>query len=434
MKRPQQLERGRHRKTQGGGAAARGAAARDASTTLAARRAPAPPRARGGALTVRLRKPVERSLRAGHPWIFREALEAFEAAPGAAVRVVDRTDRFVASGLSEAGPIAVRVFSLDDRPVGETLFAERVDAAFALRAQVVPPETNTYRLLHGEGDRLPGVVCDRYGAHAVLKFDGDAALARREAWMRVLSSRLRERGIETLLVRSGRKEEQRVEVAWGEPPPRELLVLERGMQLAVNLYEGQKTGLFLDHRETRARVRQLSPGHEVLNLYGYTGGFSIAAGLGGASRVTTVDLAKPALALAERGWRENGLPPDAHSVRAADVADYLTAAADGGERYSLIVADPPNFAPRQSAVPQALPAYEALHAGVLRLLTPGGLYVAASCSSHVDRAAFEETLQRAAARVRRVVQVLERSGAPADHPRLLAFPEGDYLKVLVVRA
>jgi 23S rRNA (cytosine1962-C5)-methyltransferase len=150
--------------------------------------------------------------------------------------------------------------------------------------------------------------------------------------------------------------------------------------------------------------------------------------------VTTVDLAKPALALAERGWRENGLPPGAHTVRAADVADYLTAAAAGGERYSLIVSDPPNFAPRQSAVPQALQAYEAMHAGVFRLLIPGGLYVAASCSSHVDRVAFEETLQRAAARARRVVQVLERSGAPADHPRLLAFPEGDYLKILLVRA
>jgi 23S rRNA (cytosine1962-C5)-methyltransferase len=192
--------------------------------------------------------------------------------------------------------------------------------------------------------------------------------------------------------------------------------------------------LFLDHRETRARVRQLSAGHQVLNLYGYTGGFSIAAGLGGAGSVTTVDLAKPALALAERGWRENDLPPDAHRVRAADVPEYLIAAADGGERYSLIVSDPPNFAPRQSAVPQALQAYEAMHAGVFRLLTAGGLYLAASCSSHVDRAMFEQTLQRAAARARRVVQVLERSGAPADHPRLLAFPEGDYLKIVLVRA
>lgn len=393
-----------------------------------------PAAAGGHAVTVRLRKPLERSLRAGHPWIFRDALEAFDGLPGQAVRVVDRTGRFVASGLAELGPIAVRVFSLEDRAVGAELFAERIIAAFELRAQLALPDTNAYRLLHGEGDRLPGVVCDRYGSCAVLKLDGDAALAQREALTRVLTAALRELGIETLLVRTGRKAEARADVAWGPPPPRELTVLERGMKLVANVYEGQKTGLFLDHRETRARVRQLSAGREVLNLYGYTGGFSIAAGLGGATQVTTVDLAKPALALAERSWSENGLLAGAHETRAADVAAYLPAAAESGERYRLIVSDPPNFAPRQSAVPQALQAYEAMHAGVFKLLAPGSLYVAASCSSHVDRAAFEGTLQRGAAKARRVVQVLERSGAPADHPRLLAFPEGDYLKVLLVRA
>jgi 23S rRNA (cytosine1962-C5)-methyltransferase len=398
------------------------------------RRHPQPSAANGSRLSVRLRKPLERSLRAGHPWLYREALEAFEAKPGAPIRILDKTGRFVAAGLCESGPIAVRVFSLDDRPIDAALFSERVSAAFTLRATLALPDTNAYRLLHGEGDRLPGVVCDRYGSSAVLKLDGDAALALRETWTRVLSEPLRELGVETLLVRSGRKEEQRVEVAWGQAPPREVRVLERGMQLVANLYEGQKTGLFLDHRETRARVRQLAAGHSVLNLYGYTGGFSIAAGLGGATNVTTVDLAKPALALAEQSWRANALALEAHSTRAGDVAAYLTTAAEGSERYSLIVSDPPNFAPRQSAVPQALSAYEALHAGVFRLLRPGGFYVAASCSSHVDRIAFEDTLQRGAARARRVVQVLERSGAPADHPRILGFPEGDYLKVVVMRA
>ncbi len=398
------------------------------------RRHPQPSAAGGSRLSVRLRKPLERSLRAGHPWLYREALEAFEAEPGAPIRILDKAGRFVAAGLCESGPIGARVFALEDRPIDAALFSERVAAAFELRAALALPDTNAYRLLHGEGDRLPGVVCDRYGANAVLKLDGDAALALRDGWIGALSEPLRLLGVETLLVRSGRREEQTVEVAWGPAPPREVRVLERGMHLVANLYDGQKTGLFLDHRETRARVRQLAAGHAVLNLYGYTGGFSIAAGLGGATQVTTVDLAKPALALAEQSWSANGLASDAHRTRASDVAAYLTAAAGSGERYSLIVSDPPNFAPRQSAVPQALSAYEALHAGVFRLLEPGGFYVAASCSSHVDRTAFEETLQRGAARARRVVQVLERSGAPADHPRILGFPEGDYLKVVVMRA
>lgn len=390
---------------------------------------------RGAAGSVRLRKPLERSLRAGHPWIFRDALEAFDALPGESVRVVDRSGKFIARGLADAGPIGVRVFALEDRPIDDALLSERIEAAFELRHTLALPDTNAYRLLHGEGDRVPGVVCDRYDRHAVVKLDGDAAFALRETWVRVLSGPLRALGIETLLVRSGRRDDAKVEVAWGKPPPQELEVRERGMTLLVNLLHGQKTGLFLDHRETRARVRQLAAGCDVLNLYGYTGGFSIAAGLGGATRVTTVDIAKPALALAERSWAANGLAAQAHRTRAADVAELLPAlAAEGGEKHALIVSDPPNFAPRQSALPQALEAYEAMHAGVFKLLAPGGLYVAASCSSHVDRDAFEETLQRGAAKARRVVQVLERSGAPADHPRLLAFPEGDYLKVLLVRA
>jgi 23S rRNA (cytosine1962-C5)-methyltransferase len=387
-----------------------------------------------GRLSVRLRKPLERSLRAGHPWLYREAIEGFEGEPGTPIRILDKTGRFVAAGLCESGPIAVRVFAVEDRPIDDSLFKQRIAAAFELRAQLALPDTDAYRLLHGEGDRLPGVVCDRYGTCAVLKLDGDAALALRDTWTRLLRDPLRELGVETLLVRSGRKAEQHVEVAWGEAPAREVQVRERGMQLVANLYEGQKTGLFLDHRETRARVRQLAAERTVLNLYGYTGGFSIAAGLGGATHVTTVDLAKPALALAEQSWRANALAPDRHRTRAGDVASLLGAAAQSGERYSLIVSDPPNFAPRQSAVPQALAAYEALHAGVFRLLEPGGYYVAASCSSHVDRAAFEETLQRGAAKARRIVQVLERSGAPADHPRILGFPEGDYLKVALMRA
>jgi len=384
-------------------------------------------------LELRLRKPLERSLRAGHPWIFRDALEAFDAAPGTPARVVDRKGKFVASGLCEEGPIGVRVFSLEDRPVDAALFASRIESALSLRAQLALPDTDAYRLIHGEGDRLPGVVCDRYGSAAVLKLDGAAALAHRASLQAALEQPLRALGVDALLVRSGRKPGELVEVAWGSLP-REVVVRERGMRLIANLYEGQKTGLFLDHRETRARVRALSAGQTVLNLYGYTGGFSIAAGLGGAAHVTTVDLAKPAIALAERTWQGNGLAPERHRAVAADALEFVTAAAERGDRFGLIVADPPNFAPRQSAVENALSAYAALHLGVLRLLSPGGVYVAASCSSHVDRTAFEDTVREAAARARRVLQVLERNSAPADHPRLIGFPEGDYLKILVIRS
>jgi 23S rRNA (cytosine1962-C5)-methyltransferase len=204
------------------------------------------------------------------------------------------------------------------------------------------------------------------------------------------------------------------------------------MVLRADLARGQKTGLFLDHRESRRRVRELSRGLRVLNLYGYTGAFSVAAGLGGALEVDTVDAARPALAVAEENWARNGLPAGAHRTHARDVPEFLADMRARGRRWDLVIADPPSFAPNEASVPGALKSYRALHRACLRVLEPGGLYLAASCSSHVDRSAFDRTLREAAEKIG-VVQVLERSGAPADHPSLAAFPEGDYLKVTLAR-
>ena len=384
-------------------------------------------------VNTRLRKPLERSVRSGHPWLYREALQPFEAEPGSVVSVLDERGRVLCRGLADSGPIAVRVFTALDEPLDDALIARRIDSAFALRARVVPEQTDAYRLLHGEGDRLPGVVCDRYGAAAVLKLDGEAACAWRSELIEALRAPLAALGVEALLVREGKKHESHVELAYGPRPPDELIVLERGMQLCASLWHGQKTGLFLDHRESRARVRGLARGARVLNLYGYTGGFSVAAGLGGAAHVTTVDIAAPALALAERSWAANELPSERHATAATDVPEVLDALASERARFELIVADPPSFAPSERSKDAALASYEKLHAACLRLLQPGGYYLAASCSSHVGAAEFDDTLRKGAQAARRVLQVLERSSAPPDHPRLLAFPEGDYLKVVLSR-
>jgi 23S rRNA (cytosine1962-C5)-methyltransferase len=383
---------------------------------------------------LRLTRPLERTIFAGHPWIYRDALAAFSGDPGELVDVFDKRGRLVAKGFVDGGPIAVRV--LTTRPkerLGPELFASRVRSAFAARARGCPPDTDAYRLLHGEGDRLPGVVCDRYGAYAVLKLDGEGALALRDAWVEALRAPLAELGVHSLLARGSRKQGGEAELMFGAPPPVELELRERGMTLIANLWEGQKTGLFLDHRESRARVRSLACGLSVLNLYGYTGGFSVAAGLGGARAVTTVDLAKPAIAFAERSFAHNGLEPERHRALAEDVPEFLKRAGAGDERYDLVIADPPNFAPSQAALPAALESYAALHAACLALIEPDGMYLAASCSSHVRASDFLDTLREGARRARRVLSVLEQSGAPFDHPRLLAFPEGDYLKVVLCR-
>lgn len=382
---------------------------------------------------VRLQRPLERAILSGHPWIYREALAPFEAPPGELLDVFDKRGRLLAKGIAESGPIAVRVFSTRPKErIDEALFAERIAAAFALRASARPPETDAYRLLHGEGDRLPGVVCDRYGAYAVLKLDGEGILAFRDALVRALEPPLAELGVRGLLLRTSRKQGALSELAFGAAPPPELEVRERGMTLLANLWEGQKTGLFLDHRESRARVRALARDKRVLNLYGYTGGFSIAAALGGAREVTTVDVAKPAIELARRSFEHNGLAVAHHAI-AEDVPAFLRGANERGEQYELVIADPPNFAPSQQTLEAALESYHSLHAACLGLLAPGGLYLAASCSSHVRMGDFLDTLREGARRTRAVLSLLEQTGAPFDHPRLLAFPEGDYLKVVLAR-
>jgi 23S rRNA (cytosine1962-C5)-methyltransferase len=384
---------------------------------------------------VRLIRPLERSILAGHPWLYRESLAAFEAQPGELVDIFDARGRLLGRGYADAGPIAVRVLTTGSKQrIDAQLLRARVERALALRAHALPPDTSAYRLVHGEGDRLPGVVCDRYGSYAVVKLDGEGALALREQLAEALRAPLAELGIGGALLRTSRRHGKRAEPLFGAPVPHELEVSERGMTLIVNPWDGQKTGLFLDHRESRARVRALASGLRVLNLYGYTGGFSIAAALGGARAVTTVDVARPALEFAQRGFTRNGLAAGLHSAQAQDVPEFLKQAAARAERFDLIVADPPNFAPSQDKAQAALESYAALHAACLGLLEPHGLYLAASCSSHVRMPDFLATLREGSRRARRMASVLEQNGAPFDHPRLLAFPEGDYLKVVLCRA
>jgi 23S rRNA (cytosine1962-C5)-methyltransferase len=192
---------------------------------------------------------------------------------------------------------------------------------------------------------------------------------------------------------------------------------------------GQKTGFFLDQRANRARVADLAGGTRVLNLCAYTGGFSVLAGLGGARHVTSVDLAAPAVAAADRHWRSNGLAPGAHAGVTADAFDFLERAARRGERWDVVIADPPSFAPSEAAKPRALAAYQRLNRLALAVIGRGGVLVSASCSSHVTEADLRAVV--AAAAEARDLRVVEARGAAADHPTNPAFPEGRYLKLLI---
>lgn len=384
--------------------------------------------------TIRLKKKLERTLRQGHPWIFVDAISGTLPEAGKVVTVLDDRGRFLARGLSEAGPIGVRIFCTVDEPMDKNLFARRINAAVSLRREVIPLETDAYRLLHGEGDRLPGVICDVYGKYAVLQFDGQAAPVWMSTIVDCLEPQLRNSGIENLLLRTGRGKERKAKSLFGKLPTAEIQIFEHGMKLSVDLVKGQKTGLFLDHRESRHRARELAKGKSVLNLFGYTGGFSVAAGLGGATRVDTVDRDASACTLAEKSWVENGLSPELHKAHTSAVQVFCEAAAGQKRSWDLVICDPPSFAPSEKKVCSALNAYRALHTAALGRVKPGGLYLAASCSSHVNMEAFEGTVLHAATRRDgRVLQILERWSAPADHPRIAAFPEGDYLKVILAR-
>ena len=380
-----------------------------------------------------LRKSLERTVRLGHPWVYREALDGALPEAGDVVDLHDSQGAFLARGLSDTGAIGLRLWTLQDEALDEGLLARRIEAAAALRDRVLPPATNAYRLLHGEGDRLPGVVCDVYGDTAVLRLDGSAAMAWRDRVVKVLWPVLQARGQAHLLIRVGARGQQKVELLFGQKPEGLLWVEEHGMRMPADLLQGQKTGLFLDHRESRRRLRDLAKGRRVLNLYGYTGGFSVSAGLGGADHVCTVDRSRWACDLADSAWEANGLAREGHESHAESVQVFLENLDATSAPYDLIVSDPPSFAPSQDKRNAALQAYRALHRSVFARIAPGGLVLAASCSSHVNREDFDKSLVDGARQAGGVLQVLVRWGAPADHPRLGAFPEGDYLKVSLCR-
>jgi 23S rRNA (cytosine1962-C5)-methyltransferase len=386
--------------------------------------------------TVILKPGRELPVRAGHPWIFSGAIASGldGAEPGEPVRVVAHGGGFVAAGYGNPRTaIAIRVLTLDDDAVDAALVARRIDAALALRRAVVPPDTTAYRVVNGEGDQLPGVVVDRYGDYLVCQLLTAGAARLADALVAALQSRLAPRGI---LERSegGVRAEEGLGgargVLAGEEPGR-VVVLEHGMRLVADLLHGQKTGLFLDQRDNRARFRALASGKRVLNAFAYTGGFAVAAALGGATHVVSVDTSRPALELGEQAWAENGLVPDTATWIEGDVFEVLRA---GRDRFDLIVLDPPPFVRRRRDLTPGLRGYKDVNLQALRRLEPGGWVLTCSCSQHLDRAGFRQVVAAAASDAGRAVQLVEEHGHPPDHPTALAHPEGEYLKALLLRA
>jgi len=393
--------------------------------------------------TVRLIKPLRERIRAGHPWIYDRALAALprEVAPGDVVTVVDDAGEVALALVDPDSPIRARVVAPPGTVLDAAWTRSLAEAAAARRTRdPLLAGCTGRRLIHGEGDACPGLVIDLYDTTCVVVSDGAAAAA---FWRPRLPDVLAglERGGADIAHAWLRGERRRTspgapgEAIRGEPPA-EIEISEDDARFTVDVRAGQKTGFFLDQRDNRRTIGRHAAGQTVLNLFAYTGGFSLHAALGGAAHVTSVDLAPPAIAGLERNLALSGLPAGAHELVIADAFDFLARAARAGRRWDLVIADPPSFAPSERTRPAALAAYRKLTAAALAVTAPTGRFALASCSSHITEADLLDQIAGQAAGLALAapgasLRLRAATGAASDHPVLPAFPEGRYLKFLL---
>jgi len=390
-----------------------------------------------------LKKGREKSVKRRHPWIYSGAVEhvAGKPAPGDTVEVRSAAGEALAlAAFSPASQIRARVWSFDAAStIDAGFFGARLRAALALR-DLLPAarHTNALRLVHGESDGLPGLVVDRYADVLVAQFLAAGVERWREA---ILDALAEATGCEAIYERSDAEVrtleglEPRAGFARGNRNARRCPIIEYGLNFRVDVEEGQKTGFFLDQRENRQRVRALAAGREVLDCFAYTGGFSLAALAGGARRVTAVESSAPALEVARENLAANQLDASRIALERADVFGHQRLLRDRGASFDLVVLDPPKFAPTAAQARNAARAYKDINLLALKLLAPGGLLATFSCSGGVSAELFQSIVAGAAVDAGLEAKILERFGAAADHPVALEFPEGEYLKgLLVVRA
>ncbi len=392
-----------------------------------------------------LRKGREESLLRFHPWVFSGAIAEVQGNPaeGDMVAVHASNGDFLAYGHYQIGSIAVRVLSFDDSALRSDFWENKLGTALRMRTAcgLHRPSgdsvTNCYRLVHGEGDSLPGLIIDYYDgvcvmqAHSVGMFRAKKQIS--EALQKVYGTDLKavyDKSSGTAPYKAG------LELIDGYMYRRdgfsddEQIVLENGHKFMVNWTEGQKTGFFLDQRENRALVGSLAKGRNVLNLFCYTGGFSIYALAAGAKHVDSVDSSKKAMMMVDRNVTLNGFDESVHTSLCCDAIDYLRDVPEG--KYDLMIVDPPAFAKHRGALKNALRAYQRLNAAAISKVAPGGFVFTYSCSQVVDKEAFALAVFSAAAQAGRSVRILDRLNQPCDHSVNIYHPEGEYLKGLLL--
>jgi 23S rRNA (cytosine1962-C5)-methyltransferase len=397
-------------------------------------------------LALRLTPAGQRALRSGHPWVYDRSIlsQSAEGTPGALAVIFDDRRRFMAIGLYDpASVMRVRVLHTGDPvTIDRAWLRDKLAAAAAWRATLPETGTTGYRLVHGENDGLPGLVIDRYAATLVVKVYSLAWIPHLAELRAALDEACPAASVILRLSRDLLRQPDYLygltdgTVLAGPHPTGPVVFTENGLRFEADVLKGQKTGFFLDQRDNRARVEKLAAGRAVLNVFAYSGGFSLYAARGGATEVVSLDADPHALAAAERNFALNqDVPAVAAAHHTVLVADAFAALADlrrQSRRFELVIVDPPSFARRREEIEGALQAYGRLAGQALDVLAPGGDLVMASCSSRVGAPAFFKAVHGAAAAKGRPLTEQDRTGHAIDHPVL--FPEGAYLKCLFATA
>ncbi len=386
---------------------------------------------------VYLKRGKEESMKRFHPWVFSGALQKMDEdiEEGDVVDVISHDGTFIGRGHFQIGSIAVRILTFADEPIDDSYWHSRLDAALKMRISIGIADNahnNTYRLVHGEGDNLPGLVIDCYGRTAVMQAHSVGMHLSRKIIARELLSVMNGRidnvyyKSETTLPYKAELEQENGFIFGGTD---DNVAMENGLKFHVDWLRGQKTGFFVDQRENRSLLEQYAKGKKVLNMFCYTGGFSFYAMRGGAEMVHSVDSSAKAIELTIRNVQLNFPDDKRHEAFCEDAFKYLDKA---GSNYDLIILDPPAFAKHRGALHNALKGYTRLNVKAFEKIKPGGIVFTFSCSQVVTKDNFRNAVFTAAALSGRKVRILHQLHQPADHPINIYHPEGEYLKGLVL--
>ncbi len=386
---------------------------------------------------IRLKSLKERSVLNFHPWIFSGAIQTDvkDFREGEFVEVFDYSDNFLALGYFHHGTIMVRILSFKRDTVDEQFWYNRLRGALNLRSRLISlkNETNAFRLVHGEGDHIPGLVIDIYNQTAVVQAHS-VGIANSLHDINNALDRISELNLKNILNKNtdtiNRQTETSHNVSFFKGTGDDTIIRENGVQFYVNFIEGQKTGFFLDQRENRLLLKAYSNNKTVLNTFSYSGGFSMYALQGGAKHVDSVDSSAKAIAWAEQNTDLNFSHSNNHRAHTADVFEFIK---NSETVYDIIVLDPPAFAKHLSAVDKAVIGYRNLNEIAVRKIKPGGLIFTFSCSQAIDKQLFRKTVFTAASKTGRQVRILHQLSQGPDHPVNLYHPESEYLKGLVLQ-